>query len=158
MTPKFTATLSTGIGYFIVGITGISYMQQLLREPSEKLAAAAFTTIAVVGGLSALCFSLAGCLETKEEQIDPIYAGEKFLHSSILFAQTLAFKYGIEWILVLDFVKNNKWVSIIISIPSTILLLAVASYGTYFLLYGFESINNFLWKRYDKRMAAQSKK
>ena len=98
------------------------------------------------------------CLDEDNGKKEPLYAGEKFLHSCLLIIQSIFFKYASEHIIAFNYLNNISWLLNITKLITYLLLLTVVSYAVYFSLYGFEAINNFLWLRYEKRLKMRNSK
>jgi hypothetical protein len=63
--------------------------------------------------------------------VTPLYAAEKFLHSSILLLQTLFLKYAEAS--VLEFLAAIPWLQRTVELVFYLLFLATGLYGLYFL-------------------------
>lgn len=149
---RLVMVISKGVSSFIVYLTAIVYVGHLLKEPIEIVATSTLSAIAVIGGLSGLCFSHAQNETTEEKKKDLMYAGEKFFHSTLLFIQTLFMKYAGDSVLANEFIKNSMFIKSLSDFVITVLLTGVSGYGCFFFFYGFEAINNMYWNRYEKRI------
>lgn len=80
------------------------------------------------------------------------YAGEKFLHSSLLLIQSAIMVYTRNAMVSFQFVAthNALKVSILIAIGSLISLVSTAAGCTWY--YGFAELNNELWRNWQKRI------
>ena len=151
MTPKIFRILSAIIGYMITGIASLMYVNQIVNEPSDKVATLALSAFAVIAVLSGLCFALMPCLDRFEDRRVTLYAGEKFFHSSLLIIQTIFLKFAAGVLVSTEWLKNHAWLHFSVSMVSGILITAIAVLATYFFLFGFEALNDHLWERYEGR-------
>jgi hypothetical protein len=151
MPHKIAAFLSTAVGFIIIGAAALLYAQQLMIMPVKEFAPIGLSACASIGGLAGLCFGFARSCTTPEERDVPLYAGEKFFHSVLLIIQTLFLKFAEDGLLAVGCVSSSKWISGAVRGTATVIMFVVLMYGVYFAIYGFEALNDFLWKRYKKR-------
>ncbi len=147
---KFLSSLSKYLGYMILSTSGIVYVQRILFEPIEKVATLAFTAIATIGALSALCFSYVSCIFNENDKNSGIYSGEKFLHSTLLIIQTLFIKYVADQVLFLEMVKTVPWFKTTISIITGSIILWIGTSAVTLAALGFDTLNKTLWSHYVK--------
>jgi len=147
---KLVSTLSKYLGYMILSTTGIVYVLKILSEPIEKVATLSLTAIAIIGALSALCFSYAPCISDENDKNSGLYSGEKFLHSTLLIIQTLFLKYVADQVLFLQLVKSVPWLETTISMIANTIIFWIGSSSVVFAALGFDSLNKTLWSHYVK--------
>jgi len=152
MPPKWASSISKSVGYFVIMISGIFYIQRVVSEPLEKVTAIALSAIGIVGVLSAICYQAVPCFDNDHNREEVLYAGEKFLHSALLIIQTLFLKFALDQIVSFEFVKNTAWLKILSSGSFSFLIVGIGSFALYFACYGFDALNTFLWKQYELRM------
>ena len=159
MTPNIAAKFSKTIGFIIFSITGLTYVNTSLTEPVDKVVNVGLSAFAAIAVLSGLCFALVSCLKNDKEQSSPLYAGEKFLHSGLLIIQTVFIKYFFDRISNFDFLKTWANANLIFKIVTNLAVLTTGMFATYFSIYAFQSLNDFLWDRYtDRRKKMLEKK
>jgi hypothetical protein len=152
MTPKLASIISKTIGYFIILISGVFYIQRIVIEPLDKVIAISLSAIGIIGVLSATCYQAVPCFYIEPNREVLLYAAEKFLHSVLLIIQTLFLKFALTQILIIEFVKNITWLTKVINASFQFLLLGTGAFALYFACFGFDSLNTFLWERYEQRM------
>jgi energy-converting hydrogenase Eha subunit C len=150
---KFQSLFSRTIGQIVLGVAGVMYANQLWASPLDKVVAIGLLAFGAIAVLSALCFTMAPCLTTEEERYPTLYAGEKFFHSSLLLIQTIFLKYAGESLLNVQFVANVSWLHRSIGITINIAASLTGAVATWFSIYGFQSLNEFFWQRYERRRA-----
>lgn len=147
---KLSSFISKSIGYIIICMSGLFYVQRLITEPIEKVSSLAFIAIATMAALSALCFSYVQCISDETDKNTGLYAGEKFLHSTLLIIQTIFLKYVTDQGLSFDLIKSIVWLKITISIIAGILLTCIGGYAVSMSALGIHYLNKTLWSHYEK--------
>jgi hypothetical protein len=89
---------------------------------------------------------------TNKEEPTIRYAGEKFLHSSLLLIQTLIVIYAKEFLISLSFISTNNAINNIIEVIFGIILSFISSMAALTWFWGFDELNNDLWKKWKKRI------
>ena len=147
---KFYSFTSKAIGYIIISASGLVYIQKLIIAPIEMVTPIALTAIATIAALSALCFSFVQSISDEHDKNSGLYAGEKFLHSTLLIILTLFLKYASDQALSFASIYSITWLKIIISIISGLLLIGIGGYAVTMAALGFHDLNKTLWSRYEK--------
>jgi len=82
------------------------YVSVAIQKPFNDFAGLCFSSIGLTLDLSALCWQIAS-VTNKEDKFHTVltYAGEKFLHSSLLLIQTLVLMFVKDY-LVTEFLQN----------------------------------------------------
>lgn len=148
---KITEKISATIGFIIFAFSILSYVSGLIQQPFEKVSFACLSAFALLAAISGLCFAMAQVMGKDDDKAPVLYSGEKLLHSTVLILETIVLKYASETVLSFSFVKSHEIVSSSISWVSYGLLVIISLYATYFLLYGFEALHDFLWSRFQVR-------
>ena len=86
---RFLKVTSNTIGLMLIIITGMIYIMRQLRAPFSEFSKLGLSVIGILAVLSGLCFSYASHIKHDNTMWGPSYAGEKFLHSTILTVQVL---------------------------------------------------------------------
>jgi len=149
---KWASLISKSIGYFVIILSGIFYIQRIVVEPLERVATIALSAIGTIGVLSATCYQAVPCFDNERDRKEALYAAEKFLHSALLIIQTLFLKFALDQILTIEFVNNTIWLKNVLVGFFGLLLVGIGSFALLFASYGLDSLNKFLWKRYELRM------
>jgi hypothetical protein len=155
---KFYRKLSNAIGYVIICVTGILYIQKLLMEPVDKVTNVALTAIGAVAALSALCFTFAPLIEDEHDKKSGLYAGEKFLHSTLLIILTLFLKYANDQLISFEFISSIKWLKVTIICIFSMPMFGIGSFAVGMAALGFHDLNKTLWFRYEQRAKENLKK
>lgn len=158
MPPQWASLVSKSIGYFIIGISGIFYIQRIVSEPLDRVTTIAMSAIGIIGVLSATCYQAVPCFNNDDNREEVLYAAEKFLHSALLIIQTLFLKFALDQILSIEFVGNTTWLKKISFASFSFLIFGIGSFALFFACYGFDSLNRFLWKQYELRMKKMEEK
>ena len=145
---RVLAALSTTVGHIIFGVSTLSYISALIQQPIEKVASIGLSAFALIGAVSGLCFAMAQALPEGDAKASTLYSGEKFLHATLLILQSIVLKYASDVALATELVKTKPLLTAVVSGCANVLLFVVSAYAAYFMLYGFESINSFLWDRF----------
>jgi hypothetical protein len=146
MPSRIAAFVSRVLVYIISMVAGFHYVTDLLRQPVERFASIGISAFAILAGLAAVCYSMIPTLHPDKDRGQPQYAGEKFLHSSILILQTLFLKYAEGG--VFNFIKSASWLQSLEFLVNPIfysLYFATGIYAFYFFVFGFDELNSFLW-------------
>jgi hypothetical protein len=153
---KWTSKLSQSIGYIIVFLAGQTYVMSLLSEPLGKITSIALSSLGAIVALAALCFAVVPCLPSENDKKAPMYAGEKFFHSTLLIIQTLFLKYGADTFLAYPWIKSLPWLVDALTILASILISGIGLFAALNTAWGFDSLNRYFWQRYDERMHNQN--
>lgn len=147
---KLFSFISKTLGYIIICASGLFYVQKLIIVPIDKVTPIALTAIATIATLSALCFSFVQSLSDEHDKNSGLYAGEKFLHSTLLIILTLFLKYTSDQAQAFALTYSITWLKIIILVISIPLLLGIGGYAVTMAALGFHDLNKTLWSRYEK--------
>jgi hypothetical protein len=107
MPPDLAALISKHVALFISGCAALFYVVSLLRSPLGDFRSGWTQRICHYRGLAGVCYTLVQVIDSQKEKVTPLYAAEKFLHSSILLLQTLFLKYAEAS--VLEFLAATPW-------------------------------------------------
>jgi len=155
---KFFRKFSSAIGYIIISLTGTFYIQRLLMEPIEKVSNIALTAIGTIAALSALSFTFAPVINEAHGKKSGLYAGEKFLHSTLLIILTLFLKFAFDQLINLDFIKSINWLKLTLGIIFYIPMIGLGGFGVTMAALGFHDLNKTLWFRYERLSKENLKK
>ena len=133
----------------LIGVT-VSYAQQATSRPASEVYPLAMACFGVTAALAGVCFTMA----PHPDQFGPVrYAGEKFLHSSLLLIQSLLALF------VRDHLLDSQWAlshpaaaAVGAAILGTAVWLILAA-GAFCWNWGFESLNDEMWKGWRNRLA-----
>jgi len=153
---KLTSKLSQAIGYIIIFFAGQTYVLGILSEPIERVTSIALSSLGAIVALAALCFAVVPCLPLENDKKAPMYAGEKFFHSTLLIIQTLFLKYGADTFLSYAWIKSLHWLVVALTILTSILISGIGLFAVLNTAWGFDSLNKFFWHRHDERMHNQN--
>ncbi|HZK95309.1 MAG TPA: hypothetical protein VFC67_13960 [Prolixibacteraceae bacterium] len=147
--PVFFAKTSTVIAIPIILITLSFYITRAINLPANEVFPLAIAAFGITAALSGICFTMA---PTKTDESAIRYAGEKFLHSSLLLIQSVIVIYAKDSLLSLDLMTKHGTIKIIIVIvfSSVISLVSVMAAITWY--HGFDSLNSDLWEKWKKRI------
>jgi hypothetical protein len=152
MKPLFSllnSKTSTVVAIPIVGATIMFYITRAIYLPASDIFPMALTAFGITAALSGICFTMA---PIKKEDTGIRFAGEKFLHSSLLLIQSIIVIYVKESMLSLTLINTYNTIKIIIDIVLSILIVLVSVVAAISWLYGFDELNTDLWKKWEKRI------
>jgi len=150
MTPQIASWLSRIVAP-IAGIGGLLYYVSAITTDSlAEFFGVGLAAFGVLAALSATCFTQASALKTDEEARAASFAGEKFLHASILLTQALIVRCGES--LIPQSIRTHAVVDMVCMLAFLPLYLATASYAAYSFVHGMEELNALLWRRWLGRL------
>jgi len=88
--PALYAAVSIWIATPLLGFWTVFYAQRAVTQTANEVYPTGMAAFGVTAALSAICFSMVPVCDNPPT---PQYAGEKFLHSSLLLVQTLLVLY-----------------------------------------------------------------
>ena len=114
------------------------------REDTIHITNAAFVIIA---SLSAISFSFARTIDSKELSDRVTFAGERFLHGAILVLTASIIKYFIFIVLKISYFENTMWASTTLTLTIGVLASVVFLNGVMFAHTGLRVLNDLLLSR-----------
>jgi hypothetical protein len=145
--PILFAKASTVIAIPIILITLSFYITHAINLPANEVFPLAITAFGITAALSGVCFTMAP-IKTDESAIR--YAGEKFLHSSLLLIQSVIVIYAKDSLVSLDIMTKHGTIKIIIVIVFSFVISLVSLMAAITWYHGFDSLNSDLWKKWEK--------
>jgi hypothetical protein len=147
--PALYAKASMTVATPLIGLVTIFYVTSAINEPAADVYRMALAAFGVTAALSGICL-------TVSEPIDGLsnirYAGEKFLHSSLLLIQTAIVIYLKNAVSASDWLSKHPWISSsarALTLGLLGLLSAAAAVAWYF---GFAAVNSQLWQNWERRI------
>ena len=147
--PMLNAKVSMYVATPLIACTGIFIVSNAFSIPATEFYPMVFSAFGVTIALSGICFALAA-LPLKKSKVK--YAGEKFLHSSLLLMQLIAIIYIKSSLLKTSFVKTNNSLKLIIVACLSAVFILVATVAFWIFYHGFDALNDELWHNYRKRI------
>ena len=147
--PMLNAKVSMYVATPLIAFTTIFIVSSAFTLPVKEVYPMVFSAFGVTVALSGICFSLAA-LPLKKSKVK--YAGEKFLHSSLLLIQLIAIIYVKSSSLEISFVKTSSSLKVIIVGVLSVVFILVASVAFCIFYFGFDALNDELWNNYEKRI------
>jgi hypothetical protein len=147
--PVLYAKASMLVATPLIGLVGAFYVVREISQPASEVYGFAMGAFGITAALSGICFTVS---ESVPGSSDFRYAGEKFLHSSVLIVQTVMLVY------LKDFLTGASWLSnlprlgtFVRVVPLALLpLLSFAAAIAWY--FGFDSINSRLWQNWKQRI------
>jgi len=109
--PTLFALASKWITTPLLFICTLVYIQGSFTQPAAKVLPIGLSALGMTAGLSGICFSM---VKAYGNHATPKYAGEKFLHSSVLLIQSLVLLYLRDTIIKSDWTKS--WPSLVLPV------------------------------------------
>lgn len=126
-----------------------SYAWRLVNQHTTDVYLIAMTAFGVTAALSAICYTVPSSTGT----FPPTrYAGEKFLHSSLLLIQTLMIVYVRDAATRSLRGSGHDTLSSVITGTLGILTFLICAAAAYAWFFGFEALNDELWSNWDRRL------
>lgn len=147
--PSLNANASKYIATPLIGLTTIFLITSGIKLPAQEVYPMVFSAFGITAALSGICFTLA---TSPSDEHTVKYAGEKFLHSSLLLIQLIAIVYVKSEMLKLSFIKTNPIVMGISSGVISILFTFVSAVASWSFYYGFDVLNDDMWEKYKMRI------
>jgi hypothetical protein len=152
--PWLYAKASTAVATPLLGVVTVVYTQQAISQrpaDSYPFGMAAFGVSIAFAGVCYTVPSSDGGLSTTR------YAGEKFLHASLLllqslmliFAKNAAITHSPQW--VQPWVGTAKCLGVVAGVVAS-LVAAAAAWCWY---WGFEELNSELWRNWERRIRSR---
>jgi hypothetical protein len=148
--PALYKVASVSIATPLVGLATLLYLQNGITEPSSSAFPIGITAVGVTLGLAAACFTMSPIGVNTHGQ----YAGEKFLHSSLLLIQSLFLLYVRDALKELDWIKTNGFIVETIKIVANAILALITATAGWSWHWGFSLVNQVLWDNWKRRIEA----
>lgn len=152
--PVLYARVSTAIGTPIILITLLVYVQRVITQPASTVYPLAITAFGIPAALSGICFRMASSLP---EDSTPRYAGEKFLHSTLLLIQSLFLIYVKDTIISFGWVASHETITTVISAVAAGVFSLLSGAAAICWYHGFSELNKELWRNWKRRIEAVNK-
>lgn len=146
--PVFYKVASVSIAMPIIYFAAIFYLQRGISEPANTAFPLGITAVGISLGLAASCFAMSPIGLNTDGQ----YAGEKFLHSSLLLIQILFLLYVRDSLTELDWIKTNGLIVETIKIAANGLFALIAGTAAVCWSFGFSQLNEVLWHNWKRRI------
>ena len=146
---KLVALASVWIATPLICICTIFYIQHAISQPATNTFPMGLSAFGVTAALSGISFSMARACENPATAK---YAGEKFLHSSILLIQTLLVLYIRDTVVESDWLKTWPNLVLTVKIFSDVILGLVSAAAAWAWVFGYSELNDALWKNWEQRI------
>jgi hypothetical protein len=151
--PAIYKMVSVSIATPLLGFATLVYLQHGIREPASSAFPVGITAVGLSLGLAAACFTMSPMGVNTDGQ----YAGEKFLHSSLLLIQSLFLLYVRDALTELDLIKTNGFIVEAIKIVATAILALITAAAAWSWFFGFSQLNQVLWDNWKRRIEEVNK-
>lgn len=143
--PRLYAHASKYIATPLILFTTVFLSISAFSLPAQDVYPMVFSAFGISAALSGISFTL-----TNDSTFN--YVGEKFLHSSLLLMQSIAIIYVKSEAVKLSFVSSNEMVMAITNATFSVLFMFVSAAAAWSFYFGFDDLNDDLWKKYKKRI------
>lgn len=150
-TIRFFKFMSSTVGLMLIITSGIPYFTYQLRAPFSEFSNLGLSVIGILAALSGLCFSYASHIKHDNPMWGPSYAGEKFLHSTILTVQVLVLCFVFEYVSKSPWFTNHDTVKSLVRIIIDVARSIISVSAFCCISWGYEAINDHLWNRWKDR-------
>lgn len=147
--PILYKVVSVWLAVPLLGFSTYFYVARAIHLPANEIYSVCLTALGVTAALSGICFTMVSngkCASTAQ------YAGEKFLHSTLLLLQSLFLVYIRDASTSLEWIQGYAtFVSVFVGIVNSFfgLVSSVAAVTWY---HGFTELNEVLWKNWECRI------
>ena len=146
------AFISNAIGSIVIAAAGLIYALRIITSDSSEIYTIGISGLFIFAAISALCFAFQPMVRLEDEKKNIIYAGEKFFHATLLIIQTILVKYSYNQIIIILNPEKQKILFYLTDGIFYIIVFICCSFAVYFSIFGFERLNDLLWKRYLNRI------
>jgi hypothetical protein len=129
-------------------IAAVAYIQKAFERPTPEAYAVGITAFGITAALSGICFAMAPVCNGDTA----IYAGEKFLHTSLLLIQTLMVLYVRDAMLTIEWIRSHSPVVLAMKFAASSVLMLVTIAATWTWHYGLTALNTLLWENWERRI------
>ncbi len=147
--PALYAKVSTTIATPLLAITMLLYVQRVITKPAAEVYPVGMAAFGITAALSGIGFTMA---PSSADSSTIHYAGEKFLHSSLLLIQSLFVVYIKDSLVNSEWVRTNGTAMMLLAWLAGGITLLVASAAAWSWYYGFAGLNAELWKNWERRI------
>ncbi len=149
--PVLFAKASTLVGAPIIAYATMDFILTTAKLPAAQVYPMAITAFGVTGVLAGICFTAEplynGTIAAK-------YAGEKFLHSSLLLLESTILIYVKDALISVPFITAHNPLKFITDYIFGVLVIFVSAAAGFTWYHGFCELNNALWKSWENRVIA----
>lgn len=148
--PALWAAVSMWVATPLIMILGVLYVSRGWIKPTGDVYGMGMAVFGVTAALSGICFTVPQSAESSPEIH---FAGEKFLHSALLFVQSLMVFYIKQTVSAWPWVHSHQTLAIIIDVNLATVLTFVSGGAVRCWYLGFKAVNCCLWKNWEHRVA-----
>ncbi len=147
--PELYAKASMLVATPLIGLVAIFYVASAISQPASEVYGIGMAAFGVTAGLSAICFNVH---ETVHGASKFWYAGEKFLHSSMLLVQTMMLVYLDDFLVGSTWLSNHLWLGTLLRMLPRLLLSFISGAAAITWYLGFDVLDSLLWQNWRKRV------
>jgi len=133
----------------LLGLVAYSYVAHAISQPASAVYGIGIASFGVSAALSAICFTVS---EPVQGSPDFRYAGEKFLHSSVLLIQTMMLIYLRDLLTASSWLDSHLWLGALAKALPVFLLPLLSGAAAVTWYHGFDALNSRLWRNWERRM------
>lgn len=147
--PVLYKAASVWIATPLLGLSTLFYAQRAITQTASEVYPVGMAAFGVTAALSAICFTMVPACDNPPTAR---YAGEKFLHSSLLLIQSLLILYVRDAAVAFDWVRTHPPVVANITGVAAAVLSLVTAAAAWTWYHGFSELNAVLWKNWERRI------
>ena len=147
--PVLFAKASMLVATPLIGLVAYSYAARAIDQPASEVYGIGMASFGVSAALSAICFTVS---EPVQGSPDFRYAGEKFLHSSVLLIQTMMLIYLRDLFSASNWLGSHSWLGALAKALPVVLLPLLSGAAAVTWYHGFHVVNSRLWRNWEQRM------
>ena len=148
--PILDAKISMIIVTPLIWIITTLYILRAASQSASEVYGLGMTAFGATAMLSGICFRIP---DTVEGSSQFHFAGEKFLHSSILLIQTLIIIYMKDFIIKDTSINIFTWITPVVYIVTIPLIITISFMAANTWFQGFRDVNAQLWQNWQRRSA-----
>lgn len=135
----------------LMAAVGCMYASLIVRQPATEVYTAAMSAFGITAALTAVCLS--ATVPTRYGSTAPVlgYAGEKFLHATILLVQVIFLVFARDYLLPDG---HLRLVRRVVQVGANAAALWVITAATWCWYWALDALNDELWSNWQKNVDA----
>lgn len=147
--PVLYERVSVWIATPLLAFGTMFYTTSALSQPASAVYPVGMAAFGVTAALSGICFTMVSACDNPSTSR---YAGEKFLHSSLLLIQSLLVLYVRDAAVIFDGIQAYPAIITNIKGIAAGILSLVTTAAAWTWYHGFSDLNAVLWKNWERRI------
>lgn len=147
--PALYEAASVWIATPLLGFSMFFYAHRAITQAASDVYPVGIAALGVTAALSGICFTMVPVCDNPSTAR---YAGEKFLHSSLLLMQSLLILYVRDAAVEFDWIRTHPSLTTNIRGVAGAVLSLITAAAAWTWYHGFSELNGVLWKNWERRI------